>query len=86
LALVACVLAAYSISCYFFVSAHWRFFLRKAAVANLAYAIVSILLVIKYYPLLSIWGLLYFLLESVVILFLVLVEWKNSAPAKTSIG
>ncbi|MCG8332611.1 MAG: hypothetical protein MI974_33310 [Chitinophagales bacterium] len=79
LSLIACVFALYSFICYRFTPVNWPLFLRIIAIANLAYCILTISCIIYLYQLLTIWGLLYFLLECIVIVVLVSIEWRKAA-------
>ncbi|MBW1296713.1 hypothetical protein [Aquimarina litoralis] len=64
----------YSMSCYFINSNRWRILLRIIAIANLTYCFITIGLLFSYYNDLTIWGLLYFSGEILVILVLVIIE------------
>lgn len=79
LSLIACVFALYSFICYRFTPVNWPLFLRIIAIANLAYCVLTISCIIYLYQLLTIWGLIYFLLESIVIVVLVSIEWRKAA-------
>lgn len=76
LALVACVFAVYSLSCYFFVNENWRRFLKIIAVANLLYCFATTGFVIAYFEQLTIFGILYFIGEIIIVVTLVSIEWK----------
>jgi hypothetical protein len=71
---VAVVFAVYSFSCYRWVTASHRIFLAAIIIANLLYCVASLGLVIYYFQLLTIWGLLYFAGEIIVILALAALE------------
>ena len=73
---VAAVFAVYSFSCYCWLKRSHRSFLAAIIIANLLYALVSLGLVIYYFPQLSSWGLLYFAGEIIVILVLVSIEYR----------
>jgi hypothetical protein len=76
LSLVACIYAIYSFCCHFFISSNWRPYLKAIAIANAIYCCLTFGLVIYFYPILTILGLLYFLLEIIVVSILVLIELK----------
>lgn len=76
LALVACCFAVYSISCYFKIGKNWQPFLKAIAFANLTYCFVTIGLVFYCYAQLSTLGLLYFLLEHLVVFSIIAIELK----------
>ena len=73
---VAVVFAVYSFSCYCWLKRNHRSFLAAIIIANLLYAVLSLGLVIYYFPQLSNWGLLYFAGEIIVILVLVAIEYR----------
>ena len=73
---VAAVFAIYSFSCYCLLRYRCRPFLTAIIIANLLYAVLSLGLVIYYFPQLTIWGLLYFAGEIIVILLLVSIEYR----------
>jgi hypothetical protein len=73
---VAAVFAVYSFSCYCWLKRSRRSFLAVIIIANLLYAVLSLGLVIYYFPQLSSWGLLYFAGEIIVILVLVSIEYR----------
>lgn len=76
LALIALVFAVYSFCCFFFVGSNWRLFLKIIAAANLLYCCLTATLVIYFYPQLTVLGVVYFLLEIVVVCGLVLFELR----------
>ena len=79
LALIALGFAVYSICCFFFIGQNWRLFLKIIATANLLYCGLTTALVIYFYPQLTVFGVVYFLLEIVVVCGLVYIElrWAN---------
>jgi len=82
LALMACIFAVYSFSCYLRVNKNWRPFLKAIAFANLLYCCLTIGLVLYFYQSLTALGILYFVLEIIVILLLVSIELKMASSAK----
>jgi hypothetical protein len=74
LSLVACMYTAYSFCCYTFVRINWRPYLKAIAIANMAYCGLTIALVIYCRQSLTVFGLLYFLLEIIVMACLILIE------------
>ncbi len=74
LSIVACVYAIYSLGCYFLVNGKWRPFLKIIAVANLIYCCVTTGLVILFCQSLTIWGVVYFTSEIIIITGLVFIE------------
>lgn len=78
LAMVACVFAVYSFSCYFFSGKKWRPLLRGIAAANVLYCCVTLALAAAWYTSLTALGWCYFLGEMLVVGCLVWVEWRVS--------
>jgi hypothetical protein len=67
LAAVGLLLAAYSLSCYFFKVKRWKPFLLGIALANLAYCLVSLALVAMFFERLTALGVVYFVSEVCVV-------------------
>jgi hypothetical protein len=76
LALVALGMAAYSLSCHFFLKSNKRKWLNVIILANLLYVLATAVLILVYYDRIKLPGLLYFLSEFIVVL--VLVRWERS--------
>ena len=74
LSTMACLYAAYSMGCYFWVGRNWRPFLKAIALANLIYCCLTIGLVIFFYQSLTMLGFTYFVGELLVIGGLIYVE------------
>lgn len=74
LSLTAATFALYSLGCYFFAVGNWRQYLRAIAIANLTYCCITVGLVFLYYQQLTILGLIYFLLELLVMSILITIE------------
>lgn len=74
LSAIALAFCVYSISCFFFVAQAWRPFLKAIVVANVTYCVLTLGLVLYFYPQLTILGLTYFLLEIAVVGGLVYIE------------
>lgn len=74
LSLVACVYTIYSFCCHFFILSNWRPYLKAIAIANIIYCCLTTGLVFYFYQSLTILGLIYFLLEIVVMSVLILIE------------
>jgi hypothetical protein len=77
LAALAFLFAIYSFWNHVRFKEHWRPYLRGIAVVNLLYCGLTAALVVYFRQELTKWGLLYFLLEMLVIIALVLVEFKT---------
>ncbi len=76
LALLACVFAVYSYWNFRNLKEHWQPYLRAIALANLSYCFLTIGLVIYFSNALTVLGFLYFGLEILVILSLVIFEFR----------
>jgi hypothetical protein len=75
LSVIALFFAVYSLGCYFFAGRHWRVCLRLIALANLLYCCATAGLVLFFYSSLSIFGVLYFVGELIVVGVLIGIEW-----------
>jgi hypothetical protein len=76
LALVALGMAAYSLSCHFFLKGNKRNWLNGIILANLLYVLATAVLILIYYDRIKLPGLFYFLSEFVVVFMLV--RWERS--------
>ncbi len=74
LSVIAICLCIYSVTCFLFIKGDFTPFIRFIGVANLIYCALIIGLLIKYYPLLTIIGTIYFLSEIVIICILSYIE------------
>lgn len=79
LSVLAVCLCIYSATCFVFVKTGIKPFIRFIGIANLIYCAWTSLLLIKYYSLLTIFGLSYFLIEIVIICTLSYVELNVAA-------
>lgn len=82
LSIIAVFFSSYSISCFFFLKENWMTFLTVIAYANLLYCVLTIVLLIGCYPILTILGITYFLIEILVICGLVYIELKVATAIK----
>lgn len=76
LALFACVFTIYSFTCYFLNSQHSKTLLKIIGLANLAYCLLSIILMVYFYQVITVLGFTYFILEKIIILLLVFYEFN----------
>ncbi len=67
LSIIALLFCFYSFCCFFFVNNNWHPFLRAIIVANILYSCLTLGLVIYNFPRLTILGVIYFLVEIVVV-------------------
>ena len=78
LAILPIAFSIYSLSCYFINAKNWRVLLKIIAVANILYCCLSFGLVINQYEHITIYGILYFLIEKMIVITLALIEWQLS--------
>lgn len=78
LSLSGLVLCVYSLSCFFFLKSNWKPFLRVIAIGNLLYCLATSAILILFFNQLTVLGLLYFLIEICIILFVVILEIKTA--------
>ena len=76
LALIAAILAAYSLACFFLAPADPRPYLAALIVANALYCSLTAALVVLHLSELSGWGIAYFVAEIAVILVLIVAELR----------
>lgn len=79
LSALACLFALYSFWNFWKFKETWKPYLRVIATVNLMYCLLTASLVIYFRQELTTWGWLYFLLEMVVIIGLVVVEFKTAS-------
>lgn len=76
LAIIPVFFAVYSFSCYFFLKKNQNPFLKGIAIANLLYCCTTISLLIYFYQSLTILGLVYFILELLIVVAIIRLELK----------
>ena len=76
LVLAAVVFFVYSFTCFMLHSNKWKSLLKVIAFCNVAYTVVTAVLMIQFAQQLTTLGFCYFIGEIIVILLLVWVEWK----------
>jgi len=76
LSIISCTFFVYSISCYSLVKQNWKSFLKIIYTANILYCILTFGILIHNYESISIFGIIYFLAEIAVIIWLVTLEIK----------
>lgn len=76
LAAIAVTFAVYSFCCFYFKSINWRRYLMAIMIANTTYVVATGGLVYHFYNSITLWGLLYFIGEILVIMVLLLFEFK----------
>lgn len=75
LAAVACLFAIYSFSCALRMPKKWQPFLKAIALANFIYCCATLFLLFYFYQHLTVLGITYFVLEIMVILILIKIEF-----------
>ncbi|MFK7904912.1 MAG: hypothetical protein AB8B69_07300 [Chitinophagales bacterium] len=83
LSAIPCLFAIYSWTCYFRTPNNWQPYLKAIAIANTLYCCLTSVLVIYYYSTLSMLGVLYFVLEILVVMTLVIVELNLATNKET---
>jgi len=81
---IAACFCIYSTCCFFFLTKYWTPFINGISVANLLYCIVTMALLIFYYPQLTVIGTTYFLLEITIISGIVYLELNVARRIKKS--
>ena len=76
LSLIALAFTVYSISCYFFLTGNWKPFLFGISIANFLYCCLTLGLVYLFHTELTGLGVAYFLAEVMLVMGLVLLEWR----------
>ncbi|TCC98860.1 hypothetical protein EZ444_04095 [Pedobacter hiemivivus] len=76
LSLIAVCFCVYSAACFFFLKQHWTPFIIGIGMANLLYCVLTFGILIIHFPIISIAGIAYFLVEIVLICGLVYIELK----------
>jgi hypothetical protein len=74
LSVIAICFCIYSTACFLFLKGSWSPFIRLIGIANLLYCALTIGILIKYYPVLTTIGAIYFLIEIVIICGLSYIE------------
>ena len=77
LALIACLFAVYSLSCFFSFPKNWKSFMRLIAIANSIYCLLTFVLLIFYNNEISVLGHSYFIIEILIILSIVAIEFTS---------
>ncbi len=73
---IALLLMLFSLGCYYFLYTDWKPYLKALILANSLYSCLTISLVWYCYSQLTPLGIVYFLLENIVIGFLIGLEWR----------
>ncbi|MEM9548197.1 MAG: hypothetical protein AAGA77_19605 [Bacteroidota bacterium] len=76
LGLLAALYAVYSFSCYLIKVKNWSSYLRVIAIANLLHCLLTCVLIIYYWRMVTIWGVFYFVGEILIVTALAMYELK----------
>lgn len=76
LAFIPCIFALYSFLCFLIKTKNERLFLTTIAAANILYCCLTTIYISIFYFKLTIWGLIYFIAEIIVVVVLALYELK----------
>jgi hypothetical protein len=76
LSIIAASFCIYSIGCFLFLKGNWVPFIRAISVANLLYSLLTIVLVIVHYPVITMPGIAYFVAEIIIVCTLVYIELR----------
>ena len=79
LGFLAVIYATYSFTCYIKDLNHWQSFMKAIAIANLFHCCLTIGLLIYYYQQITMWGMLYFIGEFMIVIPLAILELKTSS-------
>ena len=82
LSVIAAIFCIFSTACFFFLKDNWIPFIRAIGIANFLYCILTVGLLIIYFPILTIIGITYFLVEIAIICVLVYIELKAATIIK----
>lgn len=84
LSVIAACFCTYSLGCFFLVKENWQPFLRFISIANLLYCCVTLGLIVYNYPSVTMLGIVYFVVEIIVVCTLVSIELKTVRNSKYS--
>jgi hypothetical protein len=76
LAVIPCIFSIYSFLCFLRKTAHWRTCMKIIATANLLYCCLTVGLMVCFYERLTVLGLIYFVLEIIIVISLAVIEWE----------
>lgn len=76
LAAIALLFVVFSLSCFFMARKIWKPYLKTIMIGNLAYCLLTLIILIYFTPLLNIWAFAYFSAEILLICTLVRIEYN----------
>ncbi|CAC9975373.1 hypothetical protein FLAPXU55_03086 [Flavobacterium panici] len=77
LSLLALAFSIYSFICFFLAKNNWKLYLKIICTANILYCILTFGIILYYYRSISIFGIVYFLGEIIIIIGIVILEIKS---------
>lgn len=77
LSLLAFIFSIYSLTCFFLAKNNWKLYLKIICTANILYCILTFGIILYYYRSISIFGIVYFLGEIIIIIGIVILEIKS---------
>jgi hypothetical protein len=75
LSILPLLFSLFSLTCYTIKPSKWFFFLRLVSMANVAYCLLTLIIVVIYYNEMTVYGVLYFIIEKLIVLPLAWIEW-----------
>ena len=78
LAVIPCIFSIYSFLCFLSKKRNLQSLMKIIAIANLLYCCLTVGLMIYFYQQLTIFGLIYFVLEIIIVVLLAIIEWIKS--------
>ncbi|ABG58093.1 conserved hypothetical protein [Cytophaga hutchinsonii ATCC 33406] len=82
LSIIATVFSIYSAACFLWVKGNFIPFVSVISIANIFYCVLTMILVIRYYPMLTRVGITYFISEILIICVLVYIEVQVAKAIK----
>lgn len=82
LSVIAICLCIYSTTCYFFLKENWMPFIKAISIFNMLYAVLTLVLILAYYPILTNIGIAYFLIEIMIVCGLAYIEYSVAIKLK----
>ena len=72
----ACIFSIFSFSCFRIIDKNWSKYLQTISIANFLYCLLTLILIVFYHNRITILGLIYFIIEIIIISCLAYVELK----------
>lgn len=81
--IIGLIFCSYSMSCFFLLKDNWSPFLRIIGIGNLLYCILTMTLLYAYFLSLTLLGLTYFIVEILIIVLLIYIEYGVANRLRT---